>query len=50
MYAVKALIDACMSIFSIEMYLFGYHITLFQVFIFTAVGFLAMWFIFRILR
>lgn len=47
---VKVVIDTCYSILNISIYLCGYHITLWQVFIFGLIGFLLLWLIFGILK
>lgn len=50
MGAIKTVFDACMSILSIDIYLLGYHVNMWQVLLFSVVAYLLLWFIFRILR
>ncbi len=50
MSAMKTLIETAYNILNIELYLMGYHVTLWNVFLFSVVAYLLLYFIFRILK
>lgn len=50
MYIFKVIFDVCYWILSIPISLFGFQITLFNVVVYTAVGSLLVFVLFRLLR
>lgn len=50
MDALKTLIDIAISILTIEFNLLGYNITLMNVAIYSVIGFIILWFLFRLFK
>lgn len=48
MGAVKSIFDLCYTIMTSSISLFGYDINLWQVFLYSAIGFIVLYFLFRI--